>query len=190
MSNRSAIRMAALLLTATLAPGASTALAQNKAPSAAAGMISVPAAPKPGSYSRLSGTSNPALEFYSRGRTISHAPQQQATAAAPAVTQPVETAPIAKPFNAIQQGPNISPYLALNSLETSVGPPAYYTMVRPMLEQQRFAQQQQAQNLRMQQQLRSASAMGAMNRGINGGLPTTGHSTQYFNLGGFYSTPR
>lgn len=148
------------------------------------GVASPTGAVRPGSYQRVSGASNPALDFYGGSRALAYAPQA-ASRPLPAA-QPVTTAPAAKPFSDARQAPVISPYLSLDIRESSTGLPNYYAFVRPQLEQQRFEQQQQRQNQRVRQQLRSATAVGATTRGVNGGLPTTGHSTQYFNMGGYY----
>ncbi|MCA9236926.1 MAG: hypothetical protein KDA44_15725 [Planctomycetales bacterium] len=166
------------------AMGGDAAVGQNPA-----GVSILPGSARPGSYQRVSGMSNPALDFYGGSRSMAYAPQA-ARVTQPPATQPVTTAPDAKPFSSLQQGSNLSPYLALDIRESSVGLPSYYAFVRPQMQQQQFAQQQQTQNRRTEQQLRSATVVGATTRGVNGGIPTTGHSTQFFNLGGYYPSGR
>ncbi|MBX3434686.1 MAG: hypothetical protein KF847_15310 [Pirellulales bacterium] len=187
MTKQWAICGAMCVAAAVLASGPTAARAQTSGAAAAAGVSPVTHAPRPGVYQRLSGASNPALEYYGRGRA-QFRPAPKSAAVAPAAAQAVQTAPASKPFTDYRAGSNLSPYLALDIQESSVGLPSYYAFVQPQLEQQRFAQRQQMQNQRTQQQLRSATAAGAINRGVNGGLPTTGHSTQYFNMGGYYPT--
>jgi hypothetical protein len=46
---------------------------------------------------------------------------------------------------------------------------------------------QQAQYRRLQQQVRTAATPGVVTN-ANGGIPTTGHSAQFMNNGGYYPT--
>lgn len=138
-----------------------------------------------GSYQRVSGSSNPALEFYGGSAALAFAPQP--TVRPLPVVPPADAPdPARKPFSSLRPGPNLSPYLALDIRESSTSLPNYYAFVRPQLEQQQFEQQQQRQNQRLQQQVRSASEMVGATRGVNNGVPGTGHSTHYFNMGGYY----
>jgi hypothetical protein len=100
--------------------------------------------------------------------------------------QPVQTAAYTKPHSGIPTGPSVTPYLALDQFETQNGLPNYYLYVKPQLDQSEMNQAQQMQNRRMQQQLRRASTAGILPRTTSGGMPTTGHSTQFMNNGGYY----
>jgi hypothetical protein len=139
----------------------------------------------PGSYERVSGRSNPALSFFSRSRPAVYTPPSFRNQQLPA-PQPVQTAAYLKPHSGQPSGPSVSPYLALDQLETANGLPNYYLYVKPQLEQSAMNQAQQMQNRRMQKQLRRASTTGILPRTTSGGMPTTGHSTQFMNIGGFY----
>ena len=140
--------------------------------------------PQPGSYERLSRGNNPALNFFGGTKSMRHIPQsRRGTMPAP---RPVQTAPVAKPFSYVQQASTLSPYLALDNLETSTSLPNYLLYVRPQLEQQQANRVQQAQYWQTQQQLRATNAGGAVTGGPSGGIPTTGHSAQFMNIGGYY----
>jgi hypothetical protein len=133
-------------------------------------------------YEQTSGRSNPALTFYGGSKALAYAPQSHTSA--PANLQ-VQTAAPGKPFAGAPQGSNVTPYLALDFAETPTALPNYYMFVRPQLEQQQRAQGDRAQFHRLQQQLRKAEAGGAVSN-PNGGIPTTGHSSQFMNIGGYY----
>ncbi len=95
-----------------------------------------------------------------------------------------------KPFESLQRPPALSPYHNLNRLESDLGLPNYYSFVRP-LQQQQSANRQQAANLRrLQQKVRIATATGIVSDNPTGGVPTTGHSSQFLNLGGYFSDVR
>ena len=138
--------------------------------------------PAAGAYERASGRNNPALEFYGGSKTLAYAPQGRTQAPAPL---PVQTGRIAKPFSGVQQAGGISPYLALDATESATSLPNYFLYVQPMLQQQQVNQVQQAQYRRMQQQFRKAAAGGAVSN-PTGGIPTTGHSSQFMNVGSYY----
>jgi hypothetical protein len=139
---------------------------------------------QPGAYERLASGNNPALNFFGGTKSLRHTPRvRQTPMPAP---RPVQTAPIAKPFSSVQQASYISPYLALDTLETSTSLPNYLLYVRPQLQQQAQFRAQQAENWRLQQQLRTTQAGGAVTAGPSGGIPTTGHSAQFMNIGGYY----
>ncbi|NOY29581.1 MAG: hypothetical protein GXP28_05210 [Planctomycetes bacterium] len=96
----------------------------------------------------------------------------------------------AKPFESLQRPPTLSPYHNLNVRESELGLPNYYAFVRP-LQQQQNANRQQAANLRkLQQKVRIATATGIVSNNPTGGVPTTGHSSQFLNLGGYFSDVR
>jgi hypothetical protein len=59
--------------------------------------------------------------------------------------------------------------------------------VRPQLDQNRINHNQHAQTRKLQQQVRTASAPGVVTS-AGGGIPTTGHSSQFMNSGGYYPT--
>jgi hypothetical protein len=139
---------------------------------------------QPGSYERLSSGNTPALRFYGGTKSLEHTPRTRRTPM-PA-PRPVQTAPIAKPFSYVQQTSSISPYLALDNLETSTSLPNYLLYVRPQLEQQAAQRVQQAQYWQMQHQMRASQAGGAATAGPSGGIPTTGHSAQFMDIGGYY----
>jgi hypothetical protein len=139
----------------------------------------------PGTYERVSGRSNPALNFFSNSRRAAYTAPSFRHQQMPA-PQPVQTAAYLKPHSGLPSGPSVSPYLALDQLETQNGLPNYYLYVKPQLEQSAMNQAQQMQNRRMQNQLRRASTTGILPRTTSGGMPTTGQSTQFMHTGGYY----
>jgi len=79
------------------------------------------------------------------------------------------------------------PFETLQRPQSELGIPNYYAFVRP-LQQQQNANREQAVNLRkLQQKVRTATATGIVSSNPNGGVPTTGHSSQFLNLGGYFS---
>jgi len=138
---------------------------------------------QPTSNYQTTGRSNPALDFYGGSRSLAYAPQSRPVPLPAPV--PVQTRPIAKPFSNVQQTSAMSPYLALDVRESETSIPNYYLYVKPHLDQRRLNHVQQAQYRRLQQQVRTATAGGAVS-GPNGGIPTTGHSAQFMNNGGYY----
>jgi len=93
-----------------------------------------------------------------------------------------------KPFQNVNRGPTVTPYLQLDTLESSAGVPNYYSRVLPQIQQQQANQTQIAQLRRLQQQVRQANVTGAISNNRNGGVPTTGHSSQFLNVGGYFPT--
>jgi len=178
------------LLTLSIAAGfaITAAGARAQAPASyyqgASGTVT-PATPAASGYERVSGRSNPALTYYGGSAALAYSAQRRTTPM-PA-PMPVRTAPIGKPFSGnVQQASNISPYLGLDAgRETEGSLPNYFLYVRPQLEQQRVNQVQQAQYRRLQQQVRTAATPGVVTN-ANGGIPTTGHSAQFMNNGGYY----
>ena len=90
--------------------------------------------------------------------------------------------------NYILNRPTVSPYLNLVRRDGFGGVTNYQTLVRPQLEQREFARQQQAQILRVEQQV------AAQRQRSFAPVPTqraartfsTGHPTQFQNTGNYY----
>jgi hypothetical protein len=137
-------------------------------------------------YLRTSGRDNPALRYFTRSQAHFATTQMAGRPSLPAAPRPTVSAR-SKPFSSIPAGPTVSPYLALDLQENGVGLPNYYAFVRPQLEQEQQRQVQQVQYQRIQQQFNAASGSPAFS---NGGLPTTGHSTQFMNPGGYFRNLR
>jgi hypothetical protein len=179
MRVRSTLSLVVCLAALRASSAAGQGTASFLAPSSRNAARPVPAA---GAYERASGRNNPALDFYGGSKTLAYAPQGRTQAPAPL---PVQTGRIAKPFSGVQQAGGVSPYLALDFTESATSLPNYFLLVQPRLQQQQVNQVQQAQYRRMQQQLRKAAAGGAVSN-PTGGIPTTGHSSQFMNVGGYY----
>jgi hypothetical protein len=138
-------------------------------------------------YERVSGRNNPALNYFGGGTPAPvYTPRPQANVVPPPV--PVRTAPIAKPFSGVQQAAALTPYLGLDATrENESSIPNYFLYVKPAIDQQHVNRVQHAQTRRLQQQVRTAAAPGVVTSAA-GGIPTTGHSSQFMNNGGYYPT--
>ncbi len=128
--------------------------------------------------------STPALEYFGKNIRKPMAQKQSFRRQAPQ-QRPLQLSG-AKPFQNIHRPPTISPYLSLDAIESSVGLPNYYSRVLPQIQQQQASQAQAAQLRRLQQQVRTASRPGAIRSNRNGGVPTTGHSSQFLNVGSYF----
>jgi hypothetical protein len=128
--------------------------------------------------------SNPALRYFS-GKNVLPTPQSTVRAQRP-MPSPVQVTARNKPFSQAQRTSTISPYLNLEVRQSDEGIPNYYAFVLPLLRQQATNQTQRRQFGHMEQQLRSASAHGIVANNPNGGMPTTGHSTQFLNMANYY----
>ncbi len=108
--------------------------------------------------------------------------------------------PAPKPFSAINRGPTVSPYLALNNPLSQASD--YYNIVRPNRDQRRINQQQQRvnqrllrQNIANQSRLNQMAAAGPYDPKGSELLTPTGHAAahqqlgNYLNLGGYYPPP-
>jgi hypothetical protein len=140
-----------------------------------AGEIAIAANPQ-------AGNTTAASRFFGRGRTIM--PHLPARRPAP---EPMDVSVGGKPFQNIYREPTLSPYLALDLLnDDGSGVPNFYAFYQPQRQQQQANEAQEARIRRLQQQLRTATAKGAVTRNLSGGMPTTGSSSQFMNLGGYY----
>lgn len=91
-----------------------------------------------------------------------------------------------KPFEDVQYGPTLSPYLALDLLESSTGLPNYTMFVQPRLQQQMQAEAQARELQQLRRQARVAAARGSVTKNPVAGVPTTGSSLQFMNVGGYF----
>lgn len=139
-------------------------------------------------FGSTSGRSNPALRYFGNNG-VAATPQTppRATFRQPTVTQPTAR-PMSKPFENVTPQSNLSPYLSLDLLASPNSIPNYHAYVRPQLEQSQQQQRQNAQIQRLQSQVSTANLPGAP--AATGGMPTTGHSTQFMNVGGYYPQPQ
>ena len=129
--------------------------------------------------------STPALKYFGRGRhTAIPKPKSRRPAPLPQRVQYQG----GKPFQNVDRGPTITPYLQLDTLESSVGVPNYYSRVLPQIQQHKVTQAQAIQLRRLQQQVRLAGGTAAITSTRNGSVPTTGHSSQFLNVGGYFPT--
>lgn len=135
-------------------------------------------------FSATTGTNNPALRYF--GGTALLQPSSRRPALQLPALAPMPKRPIRKPFAGATLGSPVSPYLALDLRESGSGLPNYYAFVRPQLQQQRQFELQQAQYQMLQQQVRSSGATAGSPSGSRASMPTTGHSTQFQNLGGYF----
>jgi hypothetical protein len=132
----------------------------------------------------------PAAQYFGRQHSSNATPENQPSGPgarhhvpAPQMVQASES----KPFQHIQQPPTLSPYLSLDLVpETSTSVPNYHAFVLPQI-QQRAANESQTRELqRLRQKMRGANERGIVSRNANGGVPTTGSSEQFMNLGSYF----
>lgn len=93
-----------------------------------------------------------------------------------------------KPFSSVSSRPTVSPYLSLFADTLSDGVlPNYTTFTRPQLQQQRFNDQMQRQNMEMERRVQAISAKPAFQnpRGSETQAPT-GHPAMFSNTGRYY----
>ncbi len=92
-----------------------------------------------------------------------------------------------KPFSSYSPAPTTSPYLNLFREDLSGNDDLnYQTLVRPMLQQQRFNDQMQRQSMEVAQRLQSIAAQPDFNpQGSQSQYPT-GHQTVFNYLGHYY----
>jgi len=127
--------------------------------------------------------STPAMKYFGRGMRTPIAQPQSRRPALPTRRLPLSTG---KPFQAIDRGPSVTPYLQLDTFEGDAGVPNYYARVLPQIQQQKANQAQEAQLRQLQQQVRSSGGPNSRRTQRNGGVPTTGHSSQFLNQGGYF----
>ena len=134
----------------------------------------------------------PAMRYFGHGLRASAARPQtarpQARRLAPPVRQYQSSA--GKPFQNVHRRPSISPYLGLDTIESSVGLPNYYSRVRPQIQQQEADDAHAAKLRRLQHQTRTASAQSAIAGPSNNSIHATGYQSQFLNHSSFYPTLR
>ncbi len=132
--------------------------------------------------------------MYFGGRSAAYqTAQYQQPALNPGNYAPDQQAPQisnAKPFQEIQRQPTISPYLALDLLESSTGLPNYTMFVQPQLERRAASEAQERELQRLRQQVRVAAARGVVSKSGIAGVPTTGSSLQFMNVGSYFPSAR
>ena len=139
------------------------------------------------SFERKTGRNNPALNFFGGAKNSTYAPQGRSVQPPPPVA--VRTKPMSKPFSSYRASSPISPYLGLDYIDTSVTLPTYFMFVRPQLDQNQVNRETRNDNRALRSTVRQASAGGAVTSPA-GGIPTTGHSSQFMNGGGYYPMTR
>ena len=133
------------------------------------------------------GSSTPASRYFT-GRGEIQMPAQSRQRPTP-TPQPSKISNGQKPFQNIHRPSTITPYLSLDivvSDDDGQALPNYYAFYRPQREQQQNVESQQAEIRRLQQQVRVAGANNALSRNAVPGIPTTGTSSQFMNLGNYY----
>ena len=91
-----------------------------------------------------------------------------------------------KPFSGVSQGPTVSPYLALSSLQSSGSD--YQTIIRPQQQKQRENQRAQAFAIRRQHQLNQTAARAPYSATGDANSAPTGHAAVFQSLGSYQNT--
>lgn len=95
-----------------------------------------------------------------------------------------------KPFQDIQQQPTLSPYLALDLIESSTGLPNYTMFVQPQIQERAANEARERELQRLRQQVRVAAARGVVSKNGTASVPTTGSSLQFMNVGSYFPSAR
>jgi len=138
-------------------------------------------------FERKTARNNPALNFFGGAKNSTYASQGRSIQ--PPAPVAVNTKPQGKPFSSYRAQSTISPYLRLDYPETESSTPNYYMFVRPAIDQGYVNRDQANENRALRSTVRQASAGGAVTSPA-GGIPTTGHSSQFMNGGGYYPMTR
>jgi hypothetical protein len=138
-------------------------------------------------FERKTARNNPALNFFGGAKNSTYASQGRSIQ--PPAPVAVNTKPQGKPFSSYRAQSTISPYLRLDYVETDTSLPNYYMFVRPAIDQGYVNRDQANENRALRSTVRQASAGGAVTSPA-GGIPTTGHSSQFMNGGGYYPMAR
>jgi hypothetical protein len=138
-------------------------------------------------FERKTARNNPALNFFGGAKNSTYAPQGRSIQ--PPAPLAVNTKPQGKPFSSYRAQSTISPYLRLDYVETDTSTPNYYMFVRPAIDQGYVNRDQANESRALRSTVRQASAGGAVTSPA-GGIPTTGHSSQFMNGGGYYPMAR
>jgi hypothetical protein len=95
-----------------------------------------------------------------------------------------------KPFANVSSPPTVSPWMNMFRDDLGGGDDLnYQTLVRPMLNQQRFNSQIERQNIELGQRVQAMSAENAYNPQGSRDMYPTGHQTVFRNYGHFYPRP-
>ena len=183
--------VSALLLVVALGIAATAAAQDAGYPNSQAGYSqytseTAPTRVKPTNFERKTGRNNPALNFFGAPKSGQHATKPMRSVQPPPPVA-VNTKPMGKPFSSYRASSTISPYLRLDYPENETATPNYYMFVRPAIDQIHVNSEQQVDNRSLRSGLRQANSGGAVTRPA-GGIPTTGHSSQFMNGGGYYPT--
>ncbi len=178
-------RCCLVTLVLVMAVGRESSRAQGQTAGGASARQAAPAAGfhNSNSYQLTTGTNNAALNFYGRPKSVQYSQVPRALPLPQPLPAPAQS--VTKPFSGVRQASTISPYLALDNLETSTSLPNYFLFVRPQLDQRARQRAQQAQSWRLKQQVNAAAASAESGYSASG-TAVTGHTTQFMNSGGYY----
>lgn len=96
-----------------------------------------------------------------------------------------------KPFQDIQRQPTLSPYLALDAVpESSTSLPNWHLFVQPQMQQRSAGEAKARELMRARQQIRVATARHIVPESQPAGMPITGSSTQFLNMGSYFPGAR
>jgi hypothetical protein len=130
------------------------------------------------------GVTTPAAQYFANRQLNTEVPSQP-IAIKQQVRQPLQTSGV-KPFENIQRQPTLSPYLGLDAVpESSTSLPNWHLFVQPQMQQRNSAESQARELIRMRQQMR-AGRVHVASQNSSPGIPTTGSSSQFMNVGGYF----
>lgn len=131
------------------------------------------------------GVLTPAAQYFA-GRQVDYQPTQIGGRHHMASRQQLQVDG-GKPFDHVQRLPALSPYLALDAApESSTSLPNWHLFVQPQLQQRNAAEAQARELMRVRQQMRVATSRHIVPETPPAGVPITGSSTQFLNMGSYF----
>jgi hypothetical protein len=138
-------------------------------------------------------TPTPALQYFGSRSANAVLPVQQAPIyghASVGSNQQLQ-APGGKPFEYVQRQSTLSPYLALDAVpESNTSMPNWHLFVQPQMQQRHAGEVRARELVRARQQMRVASARHIVPESAPAGVPITGSSTQFLNMGSYFPGAR
>jgi hypothetical protein len=96
-----------------------------------------------------------------------------------------------KPFEYVQRQSTLSPYLALDAVpESNTSLPNWHLFVQPLMQQRNAGEARARELVRARQKMRVASARHIVPETPPAGVPITGSSTQFLNMGSYFPGAR
>lgn len=139
------------------------------------------------------GTPTPALQYFGSRSINAVSPVQPVQVGGRGFVQGHQQLQVSggKPFEHIQRPSTLSPYLALDAVpESNTSLPNWHLFVQPQMQQRNAGEAHARELMRARQQMRVASSRHMVPESAPAGVPITGSSTQFMNMGSYFPTAR